>query len=273
MTEQTLAEQQRAYLAQKDAHPLAFLTTRPSTNDGFDLQSRKPVELFISEQFGDWQEIDAPEGDVDLATLRTVRDQAEAQFRGMYDTILAVADDDDPSLNREGRLKVAAKIIEPKLQVLADVAEREFARANSAIEHETTKLAQAVRAADPLDIAVHSDIRAHLARMEPSKRTAKLTMAIHDGDQRTLQAIVTAPAYLSGLDEDGPARLYQRAQERLAELMAPTQTRRIKALRHGLAMSAQALQALDRTANRLIDFKRAHALIEREVKRSQPKEA
>jgi hypothetical protein len=247
---------------------LDFLSAKPSFGDGFDPGSGKFMEPVIRVQFGDWQDIGEPDGDADLAALKSVRDQAEKQHRGMFETIVAVANDDDPSLNADGRLKVAAKILEPKLRVLAEVAEREFARANAAIEQEQAKVARAVRVADPLDIAVHSDIRAHLQRLDPSARTAVVTMAVHDGDVRTLQAIATAPAYLSGLKEDGAGQLYQRAQEALATRMAPNETRRISRLRQGLAMSAQAVSVLDRTAKKLIDFNKARTLIEREAKRA-----
>lgn len=55
------------------------------------------------------------------------------------------------------------------------------------------------------EIAVASEIRASLARLSPEQRTEALRAAIEAGDRRILSAVVSAPAFLSGVDTESQA--------------------------------------------------------------------
>ncbi|MBF6022862.1 hypothetical protein [Lysobacter niastensis] len=268
MADAQLVQAQEQYLRDKAASPTGFLRHVPTFRDGYDMATGKVFETLLKAEFGEWEDAKGLEGDDDLTVLRSLHTMAHERFGDMVNTFSQVAADDDPSLNADGRLKIAVRIIEPKLAKLAELAEREFARVDEAIKHDEAEIAKAVRVADPIDIAVHSDIRAHIRSLSGSKAAMAAHIAINSGDLQTLQAIASAPAYMTGLVVDGePHSAYLAVQRALQERMAPNHTRRVDALRLGKARALQALSALDRKANKFLDFKRARQLIEREVKR------
>lgn len=270
MAEPTLMEAQRQYLLEKQASPTGFLRHVPSLRDGFDMTTGKLHEPLLLAEFGEWQATPGLEGDQDLAVLEGLHGVARERFNEMARTLLDVAADDDPSLNADGRLKIAARIIEPKLTHLGELAQREIAKVDASIEREEAEIAKAVRVADPIDIAVHSDIRAHIRSLSGSKAAMTAHAAINSGDMQTMQAIASAPAYMTGLVVNGgePHSAYIAVQDELRRRMAPDRVKRVEALRGGKARAIQALVALDRKANKFLDFKRARGLIEREAKRN-----
>lgn len=263
MAEPTLALQQAQYLHDRDTDRLGFLRNRPSWDrDGIDLDTGR-ISMRVDMEFGKWEEPEELADDEDLRAVRALHQRARERFGEILETIKQVSSDDDPSLNAAGRLKIAAKVIEPKLLHLADVAKREVARVDEAIASEHEQIDRAMKPGDPSDIAVQGDIRRHWQTMSAEARTSRAILT-KDMDTTTLQALATGPAYLSGLSDTLQARI--RAE--LARRVAPERVKRAEALTVGKARAIQALTALDRRANRLIDFRKARALIEREAKRN-----
>lgn len=252
----------RAYAERKANNRHGFLKTgvRPS---------EVPTVLRLA--FGEWETPQGMENDDDLKILHGIHHMARKSYDELLETIDQVAGDDDPSLNHDGRLKIAARILEPKVGSLAKLAERELAKIDTKVEDLEVDIGKALRTADPVSVAVQADIRAHLRSLDMGKRTAALREAIERGDMATLQAVTTAPPYLSGFElkggQDGASRLFNDAMAAAKQRLAPEQHRRAQALRQGKARTLQALGAFHKRAESLIDFNRARQLNEHEAAR------
>lgn len=243
----------------------AFLREEPSLQSaGFNLRTGLVSSTFQISAFGRWEQPEGLDDDTDLAVLRSLHERAVSEWREMAQTVVDVYSDDDPSLNEAGRLKTAARVIKPRLDRLAEVAAEQLAKVDQAVQAEETAIAAALRPTDPAAAALHADIRAHwkAAKKADGTMPAELTLGILRGsiDDDTLAALATAPAYLSGMTAD----LHAKARALLAQRRAPDRVRRVEALRLGKARALQALSALDGVANRLIDFRKAAALAEKE---------
>ncbi|WP_213600766.1 hypothetical protein [Pseudoxanthomonas japonensis] len=251
----------------------AYNERQANNRHGFLKTGAKPevIPTVLHLEFGQWETPEGMEADDDLKILHSIHHMARQSFDEMLETIDQVAGDDDPSLNHDGRLKIAARIIEPKVGSLAKLAERELGKVDAKVESLEADIGKALRTADPVDVAVHADIRAHLRSLDLGKRTAALREAIEKGDITTLQAITTAPPYLSGFDlkggQDGATRLFNDAMEAAKQRLAPEQHKRVQALRQGKARTLQALSTFHKKANGLIDFNRAKQLTDLEAAR------
>lgn len=246
----------------------AFLRREPDFDkDGFDLATGQTADTKLRLEMGIWREAEGLDGDEDLNALRSLHEMAGKELFGMIDALRDVRDEDDPSLNPDGRLKMAARILEPKLERLAATAEREFARVDAEIEREEAEIARSTKVGDAADAVMHDAIRRYWSEQDVAKRVTALSeFGVGKLDTATLQALAApgVPPYLVGLTAEQQAR----ARAELGRRMAPDRTRRVAALRDGKAVALQALSALDRKANRLLDFNRARQLIEIEAKRA-----
>lgn len=247
----------------------AFLREDPDLQStGFNVRTGMVSQTFPLVAFGQWEQPEGMDGDVDLAVLHNLHTRAVDEWREMAQTLVNIYADDDPALNEAGRLKNAARVIKPKLDKLAEVAQGELAQVDQAVQAEEAAVAAALKPADPAVAALHSDIRAHwkaacdASRAKGDGVPQALALGILQGtvDDDTLVAIATAPPYMTGMSDT----LHAKARTLLAERVAPDRVRRIHALRIDKARALQALSALDRTANRLIDFKKAAALTAKE---------
>lgn len=264
-----LGAAQADYLERKAADPTAFLTRRPDfTRDGFDLDTGKVAETSIRMHFGEWQPSELDDQDGDIAILRAIHTRAQTRWRDMIETLQAVRSDDDPSLNADGRLKVAARMLAPKVAEIEGLHQRETERIRGEVEREDAEIAKAMKQADPSDLALHADIRKRVHDMG-DKRDLFVRKAIERGDLLSLQAVATAPAWMSGLDmgDDGAVEAYHLAREAVARAMAPDRYARATALRNGLLLADRGVKEYTRRARALINFPRANALIEREAQR------
>lgn len=241
----------------------AFLREDPDLQSaGFNLRTGMLSQTFPVTAFGRWEQPEGLDDDTDLAVLRNLHERAVGEWREMAQTVVDVYADPDPSLNEAGRLKIAARVIKPRLDQLAEVAAEQLAKVDQAVQAEEAAIAAALRPTDPAAAALHADIRAHWKSAKTEGERNQLILGILQGsiDDDTLAAIASAPAYLSGMTAD----LHAKARTLLAQRRAPDRVRRVEALRLGKARALQALSALDRTANRLIDFRKAAALAEKE---------
>lgn len=241
----------------------AFLREEPDLRSaGFNLRTGMLSQTFPVTAFGRWEQPEGLDDDTDLAVLRNLHERAVGEWREMAQTVVDVYADPDPSLNEAGRLKIAARVVKPKLDQLAEVAAEQLAKVDQAVQAEEAAIAAALRPADPAAAALHADIRAHWKAAKTEGERNQLILGILQGsiDDDTLAALASAPAYLSGMTAD----LHAKARTLLAQRRAPDRVRRVEALRLGKARALQALSALDSTANRLIDFRKAAALAEKE---------
>jgi hypothetical protein len=259
-----------------------FLKVAPTAGDGFDLATGQEAPRAMQHTFGAWIDAESVHGaPVDLAGFESDRDLEVLQglhalaikgFRDMVETFAQVRDDDDPSLNADARLKIAVRIVEPRLNTLAELAEREFARVDASIAEEEAKIAKASRQVDALDIAIQSDIRAHL---RTGGAVAAVYAALAEGDLQTLQAVATAPPHMSGLKGGTPtpgvvdgASAYAEAQAAVRAMKAPQESKRVHALKAGRAVALHAVGMLGKKAEKFLDFKRARELNAKEEERS-----
>jgi hypothetical protein len=239
-----------------------FLRHLPNgVKDGVDLATGEETPQVLSALFGEWDPVGTLrcfEGDADLAGLQSLHALAIEHYRDMLDTLARVRDDKDPGLNAESRLKIAVCTIEPNLNALAKYAGEVLSSVNEAISREEEEVANVVRRVDPRDAAIHADIRFHIKGLGGSGAAAAVCAAISEGDLQTLQAVASAPAYLSGLGVEGkPISAYKAAQRLLQRKLAPQHCSRAEALRAGRTVALQALSVLDIKAHRFLDFKRA----------------
>lgn len=263
MTEASLQTDQATYLRKQADAPTAFMRSVPSfQEDGYDFETGRTFNTRLSLEFGRWDDAN-DDGDADVATLHALHDSAVAAFGDLVDTLHSVAEDDDPSLNAGGRLKIAARIVEPKLNALAERASVEVDRVAGEIERELAAMDEAARTRDAADAMLHDGIRRHWLAMDAAARAAQCQFADRLDDD-SLRALATGPAYLSGLTDKQQARL----RTELAGRVAPERMQRVNRLRRGLALVAQATSALDAKANKFLDFTKARALIEREAARN-----
>lgn len=235
----------------------------PLTARAHGFQNGQFIEPVMRAYFGSMP--DAPEmaGDEDYQALVSLHSLAEKTWRGVITTIEQVRTDDDPSLNGDARLKIVGQVVEPKVEAVAQTAARELARVKAAVEGIQAQVERAVRVADPIDVAVHADIRAHFKSLSPALAMGAAYAAINEGDTRTLQAIATAPAYLCGLAHPTGQKLHAEIKAVLAERMVPDLVRREKRLQEGLAIAAQALSTLDSHVKKTINIRKARQLRER----------
>lgn len=273
MAEPTLAQQQAQYLAAKAADRTGFLKAMPTTGDGFDLTLGRAAPETLQNTFGPWIDEDSIQGprldltglddDRDLASLQGLHSLAVKGFLDMVETFAQVRDDDDPTLNVDGRLKVAARIIEPRLNSLATLAERELATVDKRLDAERSDLDKAMGATDPSIAPMLDSIRRHWEGKGDAWRS-KQAGAPDRLDDATLQALATGPAYLTGLSDQQQARV----REEWASRRAPDTLRRIAALERGRTAALRAITTLSKKADKFLDFKKARALIEQEAQRN-----
>ncbi len=254
----------QAYNESKASAPYGFLRQRPSFGTaGYEPSGKKGepgkfTEPLLRVEFGDFDIEDT--GDADIPVLRMLHAQAEATFRSTIDTIEAIQQDDDPTLNNDGRLKALGKVVEPKIASLATMAEREIAKAATNADDLRRQIEKQAKVADPLDIGTHDSIRRFwLEKVDIAGKVTGTSFGLAELDLQTVQALGTAPHYLSGLT----AEQHARVREELARRVAPDLVQREAAIRTGILKAANALQVLDRKVNKLVDLKRARQLSDR----------
>ena len=274
MTEPTLAAQQAAYIENRSRAAYGFLSEplsasshgyEPDPNGGPEGRFN---ELGESLRFGEWAEAPELEADEDYRALKTIHEAARKTWRGIVGTIEQVQADKDPTLNNDGKLKILGKVVEPKLAELAQTAERELARVDASLARVGEDITKAQRVVDPVDLAVHADIRRYWKDHADSQdvRQAKVHLLVGAADAdaaraldtQTLQALVNAPAYLSGLT---PAQ-YTRAKALLAERLTPALVSKGDALVRARRSAYKAVQTLESMVRRTIDLSRAKQLRE-----------
>lgn len=225
--------------------------------DGFDLTG-KVYDDRLRFAFGQW-DIEAGD-DEDVRCLASLHSRAVDEYRAMAEALASIRNDDDPTLNSAGRLAIAGRTLEPRLVALAETAERELARASARIEAEEAALTTTAKVTDPAQAVLHDSIRRHIKEngLQPGrvKEGGGYQTGLQGTDDETLLAIVSAPAYLSGLD----AETYEKCRQALAERMAPERVKKLTKLRKGKDLAIKALSELDRRSRKFVDFDKAREL-------------
>lgn len=274
MTEPSLATLQAAHIDARSRAPYGFLSEPLSAaTHGYEPDPHGGPEGRFSElgerlRFGEWADEEDMEADEDYRAMKTIHEAARKTWRGIVGTIEQVQADKDPTLNNDGKLKILGKVVQPKLEALAQTAERELARVDASLDQVAGEITKAQRVVDPVDLAVHADIRRYWKDHadSPDVRQAKAHLLV-DGklgdtgqgvDTQTLQALVNAPAYLSGLT----TVQHNRAKALLAKRMTPDLVKRGEALVRARSTAAKAVQTLEGLVNRTINLTRAKQLQE-----------
>jgi hypothetical protein len=91
-------------------------------------------------------------------------------------------------------------------------------------------------ASTPAGIAIATDIRAFVKSMSVSDRMSFLRQAVNDGDKRTIAAVLSGPAYLSGCD----AGQLDLLRDQAAMKFAPQEHAQLNAVRQTKAHVEQA---------------------------------
>jgi hypothetical protein len=126
--------------------------------------------------------------------------------------------DADPDLTPEAKQRHKAEIGNQFIAKLANSPT--YARASESVEHvleryETLITSKLQKASDPHTVGVHAQVRSQLlAIKDPKERLAFLTK--HGSDPVLISATLSAPPYLSGLD-DGEISLLRANLEKLAD--------------------------------------------------------
>jgi hypothetical protein len=175
-------------------------------------------------------------------SVRKAFDEARETFT-KYTATRASADA-NKHLTAEGKLAACREWVEG---VLPDVTKRLEAvrKEQGELETRTVKsLADGVmkRPEDPADIAELQEIRTFLRSLPDGERMDKLDFLVRKGDTTALRAVLTAPAYLTGLDENVVALL----RDDVARKANPERYAKVEKLRKGLKAAERALEGVQR---------------------------
>lgn len=177
--------------------------------------------------------------------LREAAEKAFEEFQAERDRIVS-----DGNLSPQGRrnalAELAAGLAEPLLQGRAEAMERaEEARRsmNDALVRPLKEVPDT-----PAAIAQQQEIRSHIKSLPAAKRLSAVLAAAEKGDRSMLRAALSAPAYLSGLDE----AMLGRLTEFVAQKDNPALAARMTSL-------DKAFGAADRAADGVLRFMRTEA--------------
>jgi len=153
----------------------------------------------------------------------------EAAFNTAYDGIGAVWSakdvvDQNHAWTEERRIIEVGKLAERRFEQIAKVFDSTRATLTKQIAHIEVELTAPVEAKAAAPVA--REIREHVKALSTTERHTFLQHALQAGDAVTLTALLGAPSYLSGLNDDSQ-KLYVRMYR---ERMEPVKAKRLKAL-------------------------------------------
>jgi hypothetical protein len=159
----------------------------------------------------------------------------ERAFTEAYNGISAVFGGAD-AVKRDLSLTDAGRTIK-----IDDMAQRVFAKVSKLFDAENVNLSKGIaqieekltapinaRAAHP----IAAEVRAHMRAMSETDRTAFIMRAIDSGDTTTVESVLGAPSYLSGLRAEAQAALLRMYHEKAA----PDEAARLKVMKAALAL-------------------------------------
>jgi hypothetical protein len=152
--------------------------------------------------------------------------------------------DANKHLTAEGKLAACREWVEGVLPAVTKRLEA-VRKEQEELETRTVKsLADGVmkRPEDPADIAEMQEIRTFLRSLPDGERMDKLDFLVRKGDTTALRAVLTAPAYLTGLDENVVALL----RDDVARKANPERYAKVEKLRKGLKAAERALEGVQR---------------------------
>lgn len=159
----------------------------------------------------------------------------ERAFREAYDGITAVLDakeavKSDMSLTEAGRTMKVDDMAQRVFKKVAALFDKESANLSKGIALIEEKLNAPVtaRAAHP----IAAEIRAHVRSMNESDRPGFIINSINSGDRITVESVMGAPSYLSGMRADTQAALLRMYHEK----SAPDEAARLNVMQGALAL-------------------------------------
>ena len=196
----------------------------------------------------------------DLPTTKRVRDamaRVHARLGKLEVGLDAIRR--DRTLNDHAR---AAAMHDLRAKVAGDVEpvlEAEYGRVQDALDGVERSIDERLYSV-PTKTASREEIRRHVASLPDSRRAMFVRDRAKAGDLQTVAATLTAPSYLSGLDDDQQRALRDQIAQDLAPDLA-AQRRELSAASSALQRAAKAFTAtyVDRRPHATADTARARA--------------
>lgn len=159
----------------------------------------------------------------------------ERAFREAYEGIAAVLDAKeavkrDLSLTEAGRTMKVDDMAQRVFKKVAAMFDRESANLSKGIAliEEKLNAPVAARAAHP----IAAEVRAHVRSMSDSDRPGFVINAINSGDAITVESVLGAPSYLSGIRTEAQAALLRMYHEKAS----PEEAARLTVMKAALAL-------------------------------------
>src|ERR1700756_5708461 len=135
--------------------------------------------------------------------------KASGQIRMVNGRQQSVGASEDLGKAAQARFNAIAPTIDSSVRQLKGIEQVLEKRVNEAIS--------APHANTPTGIALATEVRNHIKAMEPSARTDFVRNIVTSGDKRSLNALLSAPGYLSGLDAGTLDTLRELASNHFAQ--------------------------------------------------------
>lgn len=166
-----------------------------------------------------------------VAHVLTTFDEAYRAVEAVYTARDAVKQ--NPAVTPEGRVMQLAQFADKKQAAVMPMIDRSMRTLQANIQQSEAELAK------PLQVESHSalasEIRAHVAKLNTSQRMSFLSQRMKAGDAKTLGAVLSQPAFLSGMSDEEQSiqtRLYNEQRD-------PKATKRLSVMRQALTMLEQ----------------------------------
>jgi hypothetical protein len=196
--------------------------------DSPSIRTDVPVDIHPDVLIGHAKSLDVEStiGRYVLADGRTALTTAYTAIGSLNDAVNSVKEASEPNgrVMKDGRKQLTFAVSEE----LVNATEKSFTRAARGIDARVDSLNTHIKALnirvnaaldDPITkTVVATEVRAHFKAMKPDQRISFAVAAIESGDKATIAALLSAPAYLSGLD----AKSHTFLRERSASKFAPT---------------------------------------------------
>lgn len=120
----------------------------------------------------------------------------------------------DATVTPAARMVRSARAARAALTPALEALNKARASASDGRAHLQRQMAKPFEYSAFADVMIAAEIRGHFASLPDGQRHASLLLAVEAGDETTLKALGTAPAYLAGL----PPALHARARDSLIDL-------------------------------------------------------
>jgi hypothetical protein len=149
----------------------------------------------------------------------------------------------DERLTAQGALELDAEWVKENMDRLETRAER-IRQGRRVLEKNIENMLGELtdRPDDPMEFEELKEIRGWLRTLPEAERTDKIDFLVRHGDMKALRAVLTAPAYLTGVDENVIALIREEAARRAD----PQRYARFEGLKKGYTAAERAIDGVRR---------------------------